>query len=83
MAYRGEFQTYEADSRSLGADVLAMALSTVAKKFYEILVRSDVGMVDWEDNYIMTFLIQGGYLSDRLTPQIIMAYDFEAGSGIE
>jgi hypothetical protein len=42
---------------------------------------SDVGMVDWEDNYIMTFLIQGGYLSDRLTPQIIMAYDFEAGSG--
>jgi hypothetical protein len=42
---------------------------------------SDVGMVDWEDNYIMTFLIQGGYLSDRLTPQIITAYDFEAGSG--
>jgi hypothetical protein len=42
---------------------------------------SPVGMVDWEDNYIMTFLIQGGYLSDRLTPQIITAYDFEAGSG--
>lgn len=42
---------------------------------------SDVGMVDWEDNYIMTFLIQGGYLSDRLTPQIITAWDFEAGSG--
>lgn len=42
---------------------------------------SNVGMVDWEDNYIATFLFQGNYMSDRLTPQIITAYDFEAGSG--
>jgi hypothetical protein len=42
---------------------------------------SDVGMVDWKDNYTMTFLIQGNYLNDRLTPQIITAYDVEAGSG--
>jgi len=40
-----------------------------------------VGMVDWEDNYITTFLFQGNYLNDRLTPQILTAYDFEAGSG--
>ena len=38
-------------------------------------------MVDWEDNYITTFLFQGNYLNDRLTPQILTAYDFEAGSG--
>ena len=42
---------------------------------------SPVGMVDWEDNYLMTFLFQGNYLNDRLTPQILTAYDFEAGSG--
>ena len=41
----------------------------------------EVGMVDWEDNYITTFLFQGNYLNDRLTPQILTAYDFEAGSG--
>jgi len=42
---------------------------------------SPVGMVDWKDNYIMTFLFQGNYRSDTLTPQIIFAHDFEAGSG--
>ncbi len=42
---------------------------------------SEVGMVDWKDNYITTFLFQGNYLNDRLTPQILTAYDFEAGSG--
>jgi hypothetical protein len=41
----------------------------------------EVGMVDWEDNYIATFLFQGNYLNDRLTPQVLTAYDFEAGSG--
>ncbi|HLF29793.1 MAG TPA: DUF1302 family protein [Xanthomonadales bacterium] len=40
-----------------------------------------VGMVDWKNNYLMTFLFQGNYLNDRLTPQILTAYDFEAGSG--
>ena len=42
---------------------------------------ADVGMVDWENNYIATLLIQGNYMNDRLTPQAITAWDFEAGSG--
>ena len=42
---------------------------------------SDVGMVDWKNNYIATFLFQGNYLNDRLTPQILTAWDFKAGSG--
>jgi hypothetical protein len=42
---------------------------------------SDVGMVDWKNNYIATFLFQGNYLNDRLTPQILSAWDFKAGSG--
>ncbi len=41
-----------------------------------------VGMVDWKDNYIMTFLFQGNYMNDRLTPQILTAYDFGANSGV-
>jgi hypothetical protein len=41
----------------------------------------EVGMVDWDDNYIATLLFQGNYLNDRLTPQLLTAYDFEAGSG--
>jgi hypothetical protein len=31
---------------------------------------------------MMTFLFQGNYMNDRLTPQILTAYDFEAGSGV-
>jgi hypothetical protein len=42
---------------------------------------ADVGMVDWKNNYIATFLFQGNYLNDRLTPQILSAWDFKAGSG--
>jgi len=40
-----------------------------------------IGMPDHKDNYIFTFLIQGWYKNDRLNPQIIMAYDVEAGHG--
>jgi hypothetical protein len=43
---------------------------------------SEVGMVDWDDNYIATFLFQGNYMNDRLTPQILTAYDFGADSGV-
>jgi hypothetical protein len=41
-----------------------------------------VGMVDWKDNYVLTFLFQGNYMNDRLTPQILTAYDFGANSGV-
>lgn len=43
---------------------------------------SRVGMVDWKNNYIATFLFQGNYMNDRLTPQILTAFDFGAGSGV-
>ena len=39
-----------------------------------------IGMPDYETNYIGTFLIKGWWLSDRLSPQIITAYDFRAGA---
>lgn len=41
----------------------------------------DAGMPDWEHNFIGTFLIQGNYMNDRLTPQFIMAYDVRAQAG--
>ncbi len=41
----------------------------------------EIGMPDWEDNYIMTLLIKGWYKSDTISPQIIMAYDYEAEAG--
>ncbi|MFK8068537.1 MAG: DUF1302 family protein [Gammaproteobacteria bacterium] len=36
------------------------------------------GMPDWEDNFIGTLLIKGWYKNDRLSPQIITAYDVRA-----
>lgn len=41
----------------------------------------DAGMPDWEDNYIATLLIKGWYKSDTISPQVIMAYDYEAEAG--
>lgn len=45
-AYRREFLLYEAESRELGGSVLAEAFRTVKDKLYDILVRTDVGVVD-------------------------------------
>ncbi len=45
-AYRREFLLYEAESRELGGTVLGAAFRDVKAKFYEVMVRSDVGVVD-------------------------------------
>ncbi len=45
-AYRREFLLYEAESRALGGTVLGNAFRDVKSKFYEVLVRTDVGIVD-------------------------------------
>jgi tetratricopeptide (TPR) repeat protein len=45
-SYRREFLLYEAESRELGGTVLGNAFRDVKSKFYEVLVRSDVGIVD-------------------------------------
>jgi Protein of unknown function (DUF1302) len=38
----------------------------------------EVGMPDWEENWIATFLIKGWWMNDQLSPQVIGAYDFRA-----
>jgi tetratricopeptide (TPR) repeat protein len=45
-AYRREFLNYEGESRTLGGEVLGLSFEAVVKRFYQILVRSDVGVVD-------------------------------------
>jgi len=45
-SYRREFLLYEAESRALGGTVLGNAFRDVKSKFYDVLVRSDVGVVD-------------------------------------
>ncbi len=45
-SYRREFLLYEAESRELGGTVLGSAFRDVKTKFYDVLVRSDVGVVD-------------------------------------
>lgn len=37
-----------------------------------------VGIPDWEDNWIGTFLFKGWWKNDRLSPQVLTAYDFRA-----
>ena len=39
-----------------------------------------VGMPDWKDNYISTLLIKGWWMNDRLSPQIIQAFDWGANA---
>ena len=45
-AYKQEFINYEAESHGLGGEVLALSFQSVTNKFYDILIRSDVGIVD-------------------------------------
>jgi hypothetical protein len=40
------------------------------------------GMPDHKHNHIATFLMKGWYQNDRVSPQIIMAHDFEASSSV-
>lgn len=42
----------------------------------------EVGMPDWDKNYIATLLIKGWWMNDRLSPQLIMAHDFRAGATV-
>ncbi|UCG73954.1 MAG: hypothetical protein JSV45_06155 [Chromatiales bacterium] len=37
-----------------------------------------IGFQDWDQNVFLTLLIQGNYMNDRLTPQILGAYDTQA-----
>ncbi|MCC7258647.1 MAG: DUF1302 domain-containing protein [Gammaproteobacteria bacterium] len=41
-----------------------------------------IGFMDWESNVLLTLLIQGNYMNDRLTPQIITAFDTKAEAGV-
>jgi tetratricopeptide (TPR) repeat protein len=45
-AYRKEFANYEQESAQLAGELLDGSFRAVAKKFYEILAQSDVGVVD-------------------------------------
>jgi len=45
-SYRAEFLSYEAESRALGGTVLGQSFKDVKEKFYEVVIRSDVGVVD-------------------------------------
>ncbi len=45
-AYNREFLEYEAESRTLGGKILSDSFVTVKKKLYDVLIRSDVGVID-------------------------------------
>lgn len=42
----------------------------------------EVGMPDFKDNFIGTLLIKGWYKNDRLSPQILAAYDVRAQAAV-
>ncbi len=45
-AYKREYNEYEQESQSLGGDVLGASFLDVQNQFKEVLVRSDVGIID-------------------------------------
>ncbi len=45
-AYKQEFANYETESAVLGSEVLGGSFNNVVDKFYQILIRTDVGVVD-------------------------------------
>jgi tetratricopeptide (TPR) repeat protein len=45
-AFKTELEAYEAESRALGGSVLGATFKNVKAKFYDIVIRTDVGNVD-------------------------------------
>lgn len=45
-AYKQEWSVYETESRELGGEVLEANFGQVKNAFYDILVRSDIGIID-------------------------------------
>ncbi|HUH04903.1 MAG TPA: tetratricopeptide repeat protein, partial [Kofleriaceae bacterium] len=45
-AYKREYLEYEAESRELGGEVLEANFGNVRDTFYDVLVRSDIGVID-------------------------------------
>lgn len=45
-AYKREFVEYEAESRVLGGDILNLTFKVVKDKFYDVIIRSDIGIID-------------------------------------
>jgi hypothetical protein len=41
-----------------------------------------IGMPDWKDNFIGTLLVKAWLNNDRVSPQVITAYDFKSKSGV-
>jgi len=46
VGYRAELERYEARAQTLGGEVLHANFDKVSKRFYEVLIRSDVGVID-------------------------------------
>src|SRR6185295_5924073 len=46
VAYQGELAGHEAEVRSIGGSVIGASLQAVKAKFYDIVIRTDVGNVD-------------------------------------
>jgi tetratricopeptide (TPR) repeat protein len=45
-AFKAELEVYEAESRAIGGGVLGATFKNVKAKFYDIIIRTDVGNVD-------------------------------------
>jgi hypothetical protein len=45
-AYKAELDGFEAETRSLGSTVLGAGMKNVKAKFYDVVIRTDVGNVD-------------------------------------
>lgn len=43
---------------------------------------NEIGFQHWKDDIFLTLLFQGNYMNDRLTPQLLAAYDTEAEAGV-
>jgi hypothetical protein len=57
-------------------------MNVVADGLQPLPTIAPVGVQDWEDNIFLTLLFQGNYMNDRLTPQLLTAYDTEAKAGV-
>lgn len=78
IPWLNENKAFLLSAQLFGQHILDHELEETAGSAAGIPGFTKAGIPDWKNNWIATFLIKGWWMQNRLSPQIIAAYDFKA-----
>ncbi|WP_138378916.1 DUF1302 domain-containing protein [Luteithermobacter gelatinilyticus] len=82
IPFLNEDKAFLLSAQIFGQHILDHELEETAGSLAGVPGFGKAGIPDWKDNWIATFLIKGWWNQNRLSPQIIAAYDFRAQTAV-